>query len=210
MHAYRIGLIRVHTTICASVTRSICCSTWPANRVVHIDPKGQLGFGQSQVLCCFFSLEVWKDAISKTTGLGLYAEPTQSHIWVSQRNNQKTFCLSVFVLFKSIFPPYGTHWLTTPNHLSQVQCFDPETDSWLLRANIPIAKRCITAVSLNNLIYVCGGLTKSIFCYDPTQDYWMHVVHTFNKQVMGRNHVYRIDLSSLLILKYDIWTGLRD
>lgn len=66
---------------------------------------------------------------------------------------------------------------------TQVQCYDPESDSWLLRANIPIARRCITAVSLSNLIYVCGGLTKSIFCYDPIQDYWMHVVHTFNKQV---------------------------
>ncbi|KAI1883001.1 hypothetical protein AGOR_G00240730 [Albula goreensis] len=64
----------------------------------------------------------------------------------------------------------------------KVQCYDPESDTWLLRANIPIAKRCITAVSLNNLIYVSGGLTKSIFCYDPVEDYWMHVVHTFSKQ----------------------------
>ena len=74
--------------------------------------------------------------------------------------------------------------LTICNCMSQVQCYDPETDTWLLRANIPIAKRCITAVSLNNLIYVCGGLTKSIFCYDPIEDYWMHVVQTFNKQVL--------------------------
>lgn len=81
------------------------------------------------------------------------------------------------------------------NYLSQVQCYDPETDSWLLRANIPIAKRCITAVSLNNLIYVCGGLTKSIFCYDPLQDYWMHVVHTFNKQVI--EEFYKQALHSL-------------
>ncbi|XP_056453577.1 kelch-like protein 24a [Gadus chalcogrammus] len=63
----------------------------------------------------------------------------------------------------------------------KVQCYDPEEDTWMIRANIPIAKRCITAVSLNNLIYVAGGLTKSIFCYDPVEDYWMHVVHTFSK-----------------------------
>ncbi|KAG7250209.1 hypothetical protein CRUP_027503 [Coryphaenoides rupestris] len=68
----------------------------------------------------------------------------------------------------------------------KVQCYDPEEDTWLLRANIPIAKRCITAVSLSNLIYVAGGLTKSIFCYDPVGDYWMHVVHTFSKLEMGR------------------------
>ena len=66
----------------------------------------------------------------------------------------------------------------------QVQCYDPEENTWMLRANIPIAKRCITAVALNNLIYVAGGLTKSIYCYDPQEDYWMHVVHTFSKLVM--------------------------
>ncbi|XP_067898035.1 kelch-like protein 24a isoform X2 [Heterodontus francisci] len=66
--------------------------------------------------------------------------------------------------------------------LGKVQCYDPSTNVWLLRAPIPVAKRCITAVSLNNLMYVAGGLTKSIFCYDPVEDYWMHVVNTFSRQ----------------------------
>lgn len=66
----------------------------------------------------------------------------------------------------------------------QVQSYDPDTNSWLLRATIPIAKRCITAVSLNNLIYVAGGLTKAIYCYDPIEDYWMHVQNTFSRQVI--------------------------
>lgn len=86
---------------------------------------------------------------------------------------------------------YNKTQLTTCNCIPQVQCYDPETDSWLLRANIPIAKRCITAVSLNNLVYVCGGLTKSIFCYDPAEDYWIHVVHTFNKQVIDNTEHLR-------------------
>ncbi|KAL6467866.1 hypothetical protein MHYP_G00235430 [Metynnis hypsauchen] len=64
----------------------------------------------------------------------------------------------------------------------KVQCYDPETNSWLLRANIPVAKRNITAVSLNNMVYMCGGLTKSIYCYDPAQDFWMPVVNTFSRQ----------------------------
>lgn len=67
----------------------------------------------------------------------------------------------------------------------QVQSYDPDTNSWLLRATIPIAKRCITAVSLNNLIYVAGGLTKAIYCYDPVEDYWMHVQNTFSRQVIN-------------------------
>lgn len=66
---------------------------------------------------------------------------------------------------------------------SQVQSYDPDTNLWLLRATIPIAKRCITAVSLNNLIYVAGGLTKAIYCYDPVEDYWMQVQNTFSRQV---------------------------
>ncbi|XP_026710538.1 kelch-like protein 24 isoform X2 [Athene noctua] len=67
----------------------------------------------------------------------------------------------------------------------KVQSYDPDTNSWLLRATIPIAKRCITAVSLNNLIYVAGGLTKAIYCYDPAEDYWMHVQNTFSRQNCG-------------------------
>ncbi|XP_060762040.1 kelch-like protein 24a [Neoarius graeffei] len=64
----------------------------------------------------------------------------------------------------------------------KVQCYDPETNSWLLRSNIPVCKRNITAVSLNSLVYVCGGLTKCIYCYDPAQDFWMPVVNTFSRQ----------------------------
>lgn len=120
-------------------------------------------------------------AVSKATARATYisAFSTQqlfSHHMVHIKEIWRV-CLSLF---------YHSHTqLTICSCISQVQCYDPETDSWLLRANIPIAKRCITAVSLNNLIYVCGGLTKSIFCYDPAEDYWIHVVHTFNKQVIN-------------------------
>lgn len=74
----------------------------------------------------------------------------------------------------------------------QVQSYDPDTNSWLLRATIPIAKRCITAVSLNNLIYVAGGLTKAIYCYDPVEDYWMHVQNTFSRQVINTKRLVDI------------------
>ncbi|TSU88990.1 Kelch-like protein 24 [Bagarius yarrelli] len=66
--------------------------------------------------------------------------------------------------------------------LGKVQCYDPETNSWLLRSNIPVCKRNITAASLNSLVYVCGGLTKCIYCYDPAQDFWMPVVNIFSRQ----------------------------
>lgn len=81
----------------------------------------------------------------------------------------------------------------------QVQSYDPDSNSWLLRATIPTAKRCITAVSLNNLIYVAGGLTKAIYCYDPVEDYWMHVQNTFSRQVINKNP-YLYNAAALPIL----------
>ncbi|XP_062843414.1 kelch-like protein 24a [Trichomycterus rosablanca] len=64
----------------------------------------------------------------------------------------------------------------------KVQCYDPEANSWLLRSSFPMCKRNITAVSLNSLVYACGGLTKCIYCYDPVQDFWMPLVNTFSRQ----------------------------
>ncbi|XP_028822781.1 kelch-like protein 24, partial [Denticeps clupeoides] len=64
---------------------------------------------------------------------------------------------------------------------NKVQCYDPDTNSWTLKSDIPIAKPNITAVSFNNLIYVTGGLTKAIYCHDPAVDSWMHVANTFSK-----------------------------
>lgn len=118
--------------------------------------------------------------------LCLYTKP-QSHPKkqsVKPKNELYFISFQQLLLFSFLHFDHNNTQLTAFMCVSQVQCYDPEADSWLLRANIPIAKRCITAVSLNNLIYVCGGLTKSIFCYDPIEDYWIHVVHTFNKQVM--------------------------
>ncbi|XP_039266429.1 kelch-like protein 24 isoform X2 [Styela clava] len=65
---------------------------------------------------------------------------------------------------------------------AQVQCYNPDTNEWVYKTPIPIAQRCITAVSLDNLIYVVGGTTKSIHCYDPLTDDWIKVVHTQEKQ----------------------------
>ncbi|KAK7799148.1 hypothetical protein U0070_011533 [Myodes glareolus] len=66
------------------------------------------------------------------------------------------------------------------SYSDKVQSYDPEINAWLLRASFPIAKRYITAVSLNNLIYVAGGMTKAVYCYDPAEDHWMHVQDTFS------------------------------
>lgn len=56
--------------------------------------------------------------------------------------------------------------------LPQVQCFDPKEDQWSLRSPAPFLQRCLDAVSLEDTIYVVGGLMSKIFTYDPGADVW--------------------------------------
>ncbi|EPY89488.1 kelch-like protein 35 [Camelus ferus] len=55
---------------------------------------------------------------------------------------------------------------------NKVQCFDPKEDRWSLRSPAPFSQRCLEAVSLNDSIYVVGGLMSKIFTYDPGTDVW--------------------------------------
>ncbi|CAO2624255.1 Kelch-like protein 24 [Lemmus lemmus] len=64
------------------------------------------------------------------------------------------------------------------SYSDKVQCYDPETNAWILCASLPVAKKYITAVSLKNLIYVAGGMTTTVDCYNPVEDYWMHIQDT--------------------------------
>uniref|UniRef100_A0A8D0W5M1 BTB domain-containing protein n=1 Tax=Sus scrofa TaxID=9823 RepID=A0A8D0W5M1_PIG len=55
---------------------------------------------------------------------------------------------------------------------NKVQCFDPKEDQWSLRSPAPFSQRCLEAVSLEDTIYVVGGLMSKIFTYDPGTDDW--------------------------------------
>ncbi|XP_048643839.1 kelch-like protein 35 [Marmota marmota marmota] len=54
----------------------------------------------------------------------------------------------------------------------KVQCFDPKEGQWSLRSPAPFSQRCLEAVSLEDTIYVVGGLLSKIFTYDPGTDVW--------------------------------------
>ncbi|CAK6448972.1 unnamed protein product [Pipistrellus nathusii] len=54
----------------------------------------------------------------------------------------------------------------------KVQCFDPKEDRWSLRSPAPFSQRCLEAVSLEDAIYVMGGLMSKIFTYHPGTDVW--------------------------------------
>jgi N-acetylneuraminic acid mutarotase len=67
---------------------------------------------------------------------------------------------------------------------SSVQEYDPQTDSWKQKANMPAARTMSAAVAHDGQIYVFGGAddyavepgsvqaTSSLFVYDPASDTW--------------------------------------
>ncbi|XP_010900017.2 kelch-like protein 35 [Esox lucius] len=59
---------------------------------------------------------------------------------------------------------------------NKVQCYDPEEDQWSFVASCPFSQRCINATTLNNTIYVVGGLLDKIYSYTPKTDTWSKVV----------------------------------
>ncbi|XP_036180844.1 kelch-like protein 35 [Myotis myotis] len=54
----------------------------------------------------------------------------------------------------------------------KVQCFDPKEDRWSLQSPAPFSQRCLEAVSLEDTIYVVGGLMSKIYTYHPGTDVW--------------------------------------
>ncbi|XP_006885805.1 PREDICTED: kelch-like protein 35 [Elephantulus edwardii] len=54
----------------------------------------------------------------------------------------------------------------------KVQCFDPKEEQWSLKSPAPFSQRCLEAVTLEDTIYVVGGLMSKIFTYDPGRDVW--------------------------------------
>jgi N-acetylneuraminic acid mutarotase len=60
-----------------------------------------------------------------------------------------------------------------------VEAYDPASDSWSLRARLPLALNHATAASVNDRLYVIGGHPPSgpeavdaVFAYDPGADRW--------------------------------------
>ncbi|XP_043087708.1 kelch-like protein 35 [Puntigrus tetrazona] len=58
------------------------------------------------------------------------------------------------------------------NNTERVQCYDPVSDRWSFVSSCPFSQRSISAVTLNDCIYVTGGLLDHIYCYRPVTDSW--------------------------------------
>jgi len=53
-----------------------------------------------------------------------------------------------------------------------VHAYNPETDTWTRKANLPIGRRNIAAAVVGDKIYVFGGHLGYVEEYDPAADKW--------------------------------------
>lgn len=66
------------------------------------------------------------------------------------------------------------------NALSRVEAYNPQTDTWETKANMPTARGNLATVSWNNKIYAIGGFTSAsgisatdkVEVYNPQSDSW--------------------------------------
>ncbi|KAJ7996830.1 hypothetical protein DPEC_G00222590, partial [Dallia pectoralis] len=66
--------------------------------------------------------------------------------------------------------------VTNDCNTNKVQCYDPDEDQWSYASTCPFSQKCINAVTLNETIYVVGGLLDQIYSYTPKTDTWSKVV----------------------------------
>lgn len=89
---------------------------------------------------------------------------------------------------------WGWGFTTAAPPTPQVQCFDPKEDRWSLRAPAPFSQRCLEAVSIEDTIYVVGGLMSRIFTYDPSTDVWEEAAVLPSPVVSGRSWAWALAL----------------
>jgi len=60
--------------------------------------------------------------------------------------------------------------------ISTVEEYDPATDKWAKKADMPTARECLSTCAVNGRIYAIGGFSYGIFStveeYDPATDTW--------------------------------------
>lgn len=95
----------------------------------------------------------------------------------------------------------GGGWQLVPN--ARVDVYDPQSDTWELKANLPVPLGGKAVCSLNGKIYVSGGTStdqvpiNSLFCYDPSTDQWselssMETTRLFHMSVALDGKIYAI------------------
>jgi hypothetical protein len=93
-----------------------------------------------------------------------------------------------------VFGGYGT---SGGNWLKETYLYDPSSNSWTRKADMPTARWGPLAVELNGLIYVFGGTTQVNEVYDPVADSWASkndLPSGFNQGLMGVRYGDKVHL----------------
>jgi len=75
---------------------------------------------------------------------------------------------------------------------ARVDLYDPASDSWQSRNNLPVPLTGLGACSLNGQVFVTGGISnnclseKSVYSYDPAMDSWNRVADMLSPRY---NHI---------------------
>lgn len=87
------------------------------------------------------------------------------------------WCLTAVTVNNKVYAIGGGDIFYPKNTLSKVEVYDPLTDTWFSRSNIPKGQIAAASCTLDNKIYVLGGggLSPSdaysdLFVYNPIYD----------------------------------------
>ena len=101
---------------------------------------------------------------------------------------------------------------------SSVDCYDPDTNTWSQVANMNIARRGHSLVSLHGRLYAIGGLNSigehdvdSVEVYDPDNDAWTLLQHkldigvTYSGACLMEECYTKLELWVNFDLKHWLW-----
>ena len=92
----------------------------------------------------------------------------------------------VAALDNKIYVTGGQDYIYAGQPLSSVDCYDPDTNTWSQMANMNIARRGHSLVSLHERLYATGGWrVDSVEVYDPDNNTWTLLQQKLDGKVFG-------------------------
>ena len=82
----------------------------------------------------------------------------------------------------------GTEWLTVP--FARVDVYDPLSDSWEMKSNLPVPIGSSSVCGLDGKLYVTGGSStdegalKTLYSYDPATDQWTELAEMIDERFL--------------------------
>ena len=110
--------------------------------------------------------------------------------WKTPVTNILTYriCQGVAALDNKIYVTggYGVDYLLYGQSMSSVDCYDPDTNTWSQVADMNVARKGHSLVSLHGRLYAVGGWdVDSVEVYNPDSNTWTLLQHKLEGEVFG-------------------------